>query len=162
MDYTQKRCGPRQVTGVALCLVALGLAACERQADSVQTLAGANVVRPHDAQKIAAGERIYATNCAGCHGTRGEGAPNWRQRGPDGSYPPPPLDGSGHAWHHSTAWLKDMIRHGSPPGQGRMPGWGATLSDAEIDAVIAYFQSLWSDDVYAAWYDMTQRAAGAR
>lgn len=43
-----------------------------------------------------------------------------------------------------------------------MPGWGATLSDAEIDAVIAYFQSLWSDDVYAAWYDMTQRAAGAR
>lgn len=161
MEHAKKQRRGRFVAGVMCVAALLGAAGCERQSGSVQTLAGSDIVRPHDAQKIAQGEGVYRAYCARCHGERGEGAPNWRQPDAQGFYPPPPLDGSGHAWHHSTAWLKDMIRYGSPPGQGRMPAWGATLSEAQIDAVIAYFQSLWPDEVYAAWYDMTQRASGA-
>jgi len=32
-----------------------------------------------------------------------------------------------------------------------MPGFAELLSDAEIDAVIAWFQSFWLDEIYAAW-----------
>lgn len=90
----------------------------------------------------------------------GEGAPNWRQRDADGFFPPPPLNGRGHEWHHPTAMLRAMIRDGSPPGQGKMPAWGDKLSEQEIAAVVEWFQSRWPDPVYAAWYDMQQRSLG--
>ena len=80
-----------------------------------------------------------------------------RKRKPDGKYPPPPLNGSGHAWHHSRAMLHEMIRTGSRPGEGDMPAWQGKLTGDEIDAVISWFQSLWPDQVYAEWYEMQER-----
>jgi len=85
-----------------------------------------------------------------------QGAPFWRQRNPDGTFPPPPLDSSGHAWHHSHEWLHEVIITGTEP-QGHMPVWGGKLNDQEIDDIIAWFQSLWTDEVYAAWWEMEQR-----
>jgi len=32
-----------------------------------------------------------------------------------------------------------------------MLAWGEKLSDEEMIAVIAWFQSKWSDQIYAAW-----------
>jgi len=120
----------------------------------VETMSGVSVKRTYDAQLIAMGEEVYLRHCQGCHGAKGEGAENWRQKGPDGRYPPPPLNGSGHTWHHPTAALIDVIKNGSPKGEGNMPAWGDKLSSDEIRAVIAWFQSQWPDPVYAAWYDM--------
>jgi mono/diheme cytochrome c family protein len=71
-------------------------------------------------------------------------------------FPPPPLDGTGHAWHHPVSWLKQMILDGSPAGQGKMPAWRGKLSEQEVEAVITWFQSLWPDRVYVAWYEMQQ------
>ena len=38
-----------------------------------------------------------------------------------------------------------------------MPAFQNQLSDAQIDAIIVWLQSLWSDDIYQAWYDIDQQ-----
>ncbi len=114
--------------------------------------------RAIDKSLVERGRTVYLTNCAQCHGKEGEGDTHWRHRGSDGKFPPPPLDGSGHAWHHPLADLREMILEGSRPGEGNMPGWKGKLSDDDIGAVIAWFQSLWNDDVFEAWHQIDSRA----
>jgi mono/diheme cytochrome c family protein len=105
-----------------------------------------------DPIRVARGEAVYNKHCAECHGPRGIGLPgDWRKTGPDGKYPPPPLDDSAHAWHHPTEVLRRVIRKGSPPGMGNMPAWEGKLSEREIDDVVVYIKSLWSDEIYARW-----------
>lgn len=108
---------------------------------------------------VALGERVYQANCATCHGADGEGAPNWTEPGPDGRYPPPPLNGTGHAWHHPLRMLMQVVRNGSPGGKGNMPAWKEKLSDEEILAAIAWFQSKWPQELYDNWAqrDLAQR-----
>ncbi|MEI8384379.1 MAG: cytochrome c [Nitrosomonadaceae bacterium] len=107
--------------------------------------------RKLDPEKIRNGAAIYSKNCASCHGPNGEAISNWREQGADGRYPPPPLDGSAHAWHHSTATLERMIREGSP-GVGGMPAWNGKLSDQEIGDVIVWIKTLWPDEIYDIWH----------
>ncbi|HFQ91959.1 MAG TPA: cytochrome c [Chromatiales bacterium] len=133
----------------------LGLDSAGQRA--IQTPSGTSIIRKTDQALVSQGQAVFEQHCATCHGDRAQGDPQWRKRGPDGLFPPPPLDGSGHAWHHPTRQLREMISNGSPPGQGKMPAWGDKLTSAEIDAVIAWFQSLWPDPVYAAWFDREQR-----
>lgn len=116
------------------------------------------VARRHDPIKVKRGGEIFQHYCAECHGQQGQGAFNWRQPGPDGKYPAPPLNGTGHTWHHPYAMLTYVIKNGSPGGTGNMPAWGGKLTDQDIAAVIEWFQSQWSDEVYAAWYRNDQRA----
>jgi mono/diheme cytochrome c family protein len=116
------------------------------------------VERVRDSSEIRYGAKLFQGNCATCHGDHGQGATNWRHRGPDGKFPPPPLNGTGHAWHHPLKMLKYVIKNGSPGGQGNMPAWKDRLSDKEIDAIIAWFQSQWPDQVYNAWYEINQRS----
>ena len=113
--------------------------------------------RQYDASQLAIGEKVFQANCAKCHGADAQGAAEWTKRGADGNYPPPPLNGSGHAWHHSNEVLEDVIRNGSPDGKGNMPAWQGKISDQEITAVIAWFQSKWPKEVYDAWYEIQQR-----
>jgi mono/diheme cytochrome c family protein len=103
-------------------------------------------------QHAAAGRPLYLQHCASCHGMQGEGAAQWRRRQADGSFPPPPLNGTGHAWHHPLKALHATIAN----GQGKMPGWGDRLATAEILAIIAWFQSQWPDEIYAAWDRMNR------
>lgn len=146
------------VAGFAICLLLTGCGGDGGR--SLETPAGATVKRVYDAELIEMGRTVYQRHCSGCHGRNAEGADNWQRRGPDGNWPPPPLNGSGHAWHHPTAVLTDIIRNGSPPGEGNMPAWKDKLSNDEIRAVIAWFQAQWPDPIYGAWYDVEQRAAG--
>ncbi|SCY38066.1 Cytochrome C oxidase, cbb3-type, subunit III [Nitrosospira sp. Nl5] len=104
-----------------------------------------------DPEKIKRGEAVYQANCAACHGPKGEATPGWRIPGADGRYPPPPLDDSAHAWHHSTETLERMIREGSPADGGGMPAWEGKLTNQQIDDVIVWIKSLWSDEVYEVW-----------
>lgn len=115
-----------------------------------------SVNREVDFAKVARGARLYRMNCAECHGENGQGATDWRERDADGNFPPPPLNGTGHAWHHPKKMLHYVIANGSPGGQGNMPAWGDKLNDEEIDAIIAWFQSKWPDQVYAAWQRMNR------
>lgn len=116
------------------------------------------IPRLSDPAVLAHGQRVYKTYCAGCHGAHAEGAPDWYRRGPDGRWPPPPLDGTGHAWHHTFDWLKRTIEEGTLHSGGGMPGWKNTLSDRDIETVIAWFQSLWPEEIYASWARMELEA----
>ncbi|SFD97890.1 cytochrome c [Nitrosomonas sp. Nm166] len=110
------------------------------------------VERNFDPAQIKRGEDVYVTNCVGCHGPNGAGTPDWRKPNPDGKYPPPPLDGTAHAWHHSTEVLKKTILKGTPPEIGSMPAWEGKLTEQQIDDVIVWIKSLWPDEIYAIWY----------
>ena len=104
-----------------------------------------------DLNQVAGGRQIYQANCATCHGATAQGAPNWKKPDAEGNYPAPPHDDSGHTWHHPDHQIYEIIRDGFAdplkPGSPRtMPPFGDKLSQADIDAVIAYFKSLWSTD----------------
>lgn len=114
--------------------------------------------RGHDIAQITRGAEVYRQNCAVCHGPNGEGAANWRQRDANDQFPPPPLNGDGHTWHHPLSALRHTIRNGTKAIGGTMPAWKDKLSDADIDAVITWFQSKWPERAYIAWYDIDQRA----
>lgn len=62
--------------------------------------------------------------------------------------PAPPHDASGHTWHHPDRILFEIIKQGAAAiiGGGYesdMPGFGGTLTDAEIRAIIEYIKSTW-------------------
>ena len=114
--------------------------------------------RWYDVARVESGEKVYAANCAVCHGARGEATPDWRRREPDGSFPPPPLNGTAHTWHHPFGILARQIKFGAPGGGGKMPIFQGKLTDEEIINVIAWFQSLWSDDIYTQWWEIQQRS----
>ena len=105
-----------------------------------------------DRAQIARGKQVYDNNCQQCHGVDGKGQPgDWRQRKPDGLFPPPPLDDTAHAWHHPTEVLIGALKRGSPPGVGDMPSWEGKLTEAEMNDVIVYVKSLWSAEIYQHW-----------
>lgn len=116
------------------------------------------VQRNVDRAVLARGGDLYLQYCASCHGDRAQGAPNWQKPGSDGRFPPPPLDGSAHAWHHPMTALKQTIREGTQRLGGSMPPWRGKLSDSDIEAVIAWFQSTWPDEIYRAWLDIDRRS----
>ena len=150
------------IQSFSLGLSALLLAACSTGEAPRENAAGATESgtvkataqlshRWYTFQQIDTGSGIFQQNCSVCHGSQAEGAGNWRESGPDGKYPAPPLDGSGHAWHHPLKILFQVIKHGSPGGQGNMPAWSEKLSEEDMISVIAWFQSKWPEEIYLAW-----------
>lgn len=100
--------------------------------------------------RIARGAVIYARECADCHGANLEGDPNWETKLGDGSNPPPPLDGSGHATHHSDAGLLTLLNYGVNYGkESYMPGYKGILNDDEQMAVLEYVKSFWGQDFFS-------------
>lgn len=144
---------------IPIAMLVLGLSACSEQepqghiGHGLLPVESAPVARVQDFARIANGRRLFDLHCAVCHGVQAEGAPNWRFRDESGHFPPPPLNGTAHAWHHPWEELHEIIRD----GQNNMPAWGGVLSSEEIDDTIAWFQSLWPDEVYAAWHRIEQR-----
>lgn len=105
---------------------------------------------PSDERQVALGERLYAEHCSECHGSDLRGAPNWQSRLPNGRFPSPPHDDSGHTWHHADKVLFAITKHGleppiAPPNYlSDMPAFENVLSDEEIWAVLAFIKSTWS------------------
>ncbi len=119
-----------------------------------------------DSETVRAGRQVYLTNCAVCHGPNAEGALGWR--GPDakGNLPPPPHDDSGHTWRHSDQQLKEIILNGLRDPFNKtpdltMPPFHGQLSGQDVEAVITYFKSLWSDEHRRYQLDETTKAATA-
>ncbi|MBF2054323.1 MAG: cytochrome c [Candidatus Sericytochromatia bacterium] len=81
------------------------------------------------------GKKIYAQNCAACHGKTG------KADGPTGkALKPPPRDFSKGDFKYSKndAELLAFIKK----GKGAMPAWGTSLSDTQIQDVIAFIHTL--------------------
>ncbi|MEQ2319439.1 cytochrome c [Xanthomonas euvesicatoria pv. euvesicatoria] len=110
-------------------------------------------LRPEDPQVLRLGATIYAQQCAACHGVKGEGQPNWRDRGPDGLLPAPPHDPSGHTWHHPDEQLFAITKYGlaklieQPDYRTAMPVYDKVLSDDEIVAALSWIKSQWPLEV---------------
>jgi mono/diheme cytochrome c family protein len=107
--------------------------------------------RWYSSQQVAQGEPLYQANCAGCHGIDAAATPNWREADENGHYPPPPLNGTAHAWHHPLPLLIKTIKQGGVPLGGQMPPFEMLLTDTEIHAILAWIQSHWSDEIYQRW-----------
>jgi mono/diheme cytochrome c family protein len=150
---------------VMLLSIASVLSACGRDSDVTSTEQGSapdavpepRISRIVDADSVARGAVLYKDNCAVCHGANAEGASNWHQRGADGKMSPPPLNGTGHAWHHPSRVLRYTILHGTKKLGGNMPGWKGKLGEQDVEDVIAWFQSKWPDAIYNAWLKMEQK-----
>ncbi len=98
------------------------------------------------------GKTVYEQNCMVCHGANGEGlTDDWKKPLADGSYPPPPLNGTAHTWHHPMSILIRTINKGGKDLGGQMPPFLLKLSNAEKIAVVAYIQNWWPDEIYAGW-----------
>jgi mono/diheme cytochrome c family protein len=100
-----------------------------------------------NAELVAQGKHIYATRCAGCHGSDLKGEQGWPQRRPNGVMPASPLDESGVLWQQDDEWLFTTIKLGgqataSSGYSSAMPAFGG-LTDAAIWAVISYIKSTW-------------------
>jgi mono/diheme cytochrome c family protein len=105
---------------------------------------------PAEAGQIALGRQLYVENCASCHGGNLEGQPDWKTPGPNGRLPAPPHDASGHTWHHADAQLFTITKLGTAAVVGNgyqsdMPGFGSSLTDDEIRAVLLYIKSTWPE-----------------
>ena len=119
----------------------------------VETVPG----RWYTVAQVEQGGRLYHQFCAICHAADGSATAEWRTPGPDGDYPPPPLNGTAHTWHHPLDMLDRTIANGGAEFGGVMPGFGSALDKDERLAIIAWFQSLWSDDIYARWRELDER-----
>ena len=107
--------------------------------------------RWYNKEQVIQGKQLFATSCASCHGDSAQATPNWRKRNADGSFQPPPLNGTAHTWHHPMNILQYTILKGGAPVGGKMPAFEQKLEMHEINSIIAWFQSLWPDEVYDIW-----------
>jgi thiol:disulfide interchange protein DsbC len=107
--------------------------------------------RWYSKEQVIRGEKLFRQNCAACHGQNAEATPDWKKTDADGKYPPPPLNGTAHAWHHDLDLLRRTIREGGAKLGGQMPAFEGVLSDDGVDSVIAFFQSKWPEDTYQRW-----------
>ena len=137
---------------LALLLVA-GAGYFSMRTSNRQAAAPLHSLRPDDPQVLRVGARIYAQQCAACHGAKGEGQPDWRDRGPDGLLPAPPHDASGHTWHHPDEQLLAITQQGlaqlinQPDYRTAMPIYGGVLSDDEIVAVLSWIKAQWPPEI---------------
>ena len=101
--------------------------------------------------QVSSGKQVFKKNCAPCHGKNADKTKKWKKLLPNGSYPPPPLNGTAHASHHPMKALLSTINNGGIPFGGKMPPFKNKLTEEEKLTAIAYFQSFWSKEIYEGW-----------
>ena len=104
---------------------------------------------------IFQGMELYTNNCASCHTGNLTGNPEWKTSlDDDGQRLPPPLNGTGHTWHHAPQQLFDIIRYGykktNPDYQGKMLG-NENLTDDEIWSILEYIKTMWPENIRAKY-----------
>lgn len=114
--------------------------------------------RGYDPKTLEQGKSLFQENCAGCHGMRAEGTvKDWQQKDQNGKYPPPPLNGTAHTWHHPLSGLMHTVKKGTQAIGGSMPSWENKISDDQILSIILWLTSLWPDEIFQAWLQRNQQ-----
>lgn len=109
-----------------------------------------------DSDLVRTGEVLYQANCASCHGVDLAGEDDWRASPDDnGVWKPPPMDATGHTWHHSDALLTGIILNGSSAEGSPMVGHRDRLSPADVDAILEFFKSTWGPQERAFQWTVT-------
>ena len=149
---TGHRCLPLTI------VVLLIMAGCSSTGDVTPPLALPRDLPPVpglDNAQVQTGEIVYASTCAVCHGADLAGAGDWKDLNNDGTWRPPPMDSTGHAWHHSDSLLTTIITNGSEDSASAMVGWGDELSTAEIRELLQHLKSEWGADERAFQWTVT-------
>lgn len=95
------------------------------------------------ATSVALGKTTFDNHCITCHGKAGAGlAKDWR-KSVNGKYPPPPLNGTAHTWHHPPKLLLKSINEGGAKIGGSMPAFADKLNAVEKQALLDYLYSIW-------------------
>jgi mono/diheme cytochrome c family protein len=98
----------------------------------------ANPLRP-DAENLAAGRKLFETNCATCHGTGGLGdGPAAKGLNP----PPPNIAATARMPMTTDAYLYWTVAEGGVPLRTAMPPFKDALKPEEIWQVILYLRRL--------------------
>ena len=111
----------------------------------------------NDPKDIAQGQRLFAKNCAVCHGPSGIGPQNplLKIKRKDGKRQPPALDGTTHTSHHSPGkLLRSIALGGKSYGKkyaGWMPGFAKTLTKAERENILKYLHAHWPEKTRRAY-----------
>ena len=97
------------------------------------------------------GMELYNKNCSSCHMMNLAGNPDWKTGvDEDGQRLAPPLNGTGHTWHHSPNQLYQIIRYGykkfDPNYKGKMLG-NEELSEDDVWSILEYIKSIWPEKI---------------
>ncbi|MCU7932575.1 MAG: cytochrome c [Candidatus Thiodiazotropha sp. (ex Codakia rugifera)] len=114
--------------------------------------------RWYDINQVNRGGELYRETCASCHKPDASGTPNWQELDAQGNYPPPPLNGTAHTWHHPLSVLRRTVKIGGIPLGGTMPGFSDKLNNQQIDDILAWVQSHWTDEIYTIWHERNLQA----
>ncbi|EKV32468.1 putative c-type cytochrome [Caenispirillum salinarum AK4] len=131
-------------------VLALSAAIVSWLSDTGRLLADTHVAVTPDA--VADGGRLYAENCAACHGSGVDNPPGWRPV--IGGIAPPPLTADGLPTDSTDGYLVRVIREGAAavhgdPARHRMPPFRDVLTNREIHAVVAFLKDRWPDHLQA-------------
>ncbi len=157
--------------GLLLVILLAGVALVARLAQVSPSAAGVPVVINETAvppvptlnpERVTQGATAYSQQCAACHGATLEGALDWKQSLPDGSFPPPPHDSSGHTWHHPDSLLLAIIADGGDPAfNSKMPAFRDKLTEQERRAVLEFIKSKWGKNEREFQWWMTATESGS-
>ena len=127
---------------IATIVLLLTLTGCQGAPPEPEEIADTSLL----ADTVGRGSELYVVNCQMCHGD---------QQGQGGIGAPPHNQG-GHTWHHPDAQLEDWVMNGKL-GLGQMPRFEKKLTDSEIDQILTYIKTWWSEDQREAQADVSQR-----
>jgi mono/diheme cytochrome c family protein len=137
-----------------------GVAAVAATGDPVPHFADAD-----NAKLVERGGEVYRQYCASCHGRRLQGQALWQLMDKFAGRRAPAHDATGHTWQHSDEDLFHMTKYGrfaaAPPAmKSYMPAFEASLSDADIVAVLAYIKANWPIGLRASQATLNPGLAG--
>jgi mono/diheme cytochrome c family protein len=55
--------------------------------------------------------------------------------------------------------LRRTVRVGGVSLGGTMPGFGEKLKSHQVDDILAWVQSHWSDEIYRVWHERSEQAS---
>ena len=113
---------------VAVASVAVAGTLGEDPGTNSGVLQGSDTTVADEEQRSVAGAAVFAANCSGCHGERGQGRVGPALAGNDGLA--------------DRAMVVERVSRGS----GIMPAFEGSLSSAQIEAVVDYLRSSWGND----------------
>lgn len=139
-----------------LAVVAILVAACS---NDPRVLDGPSALDP---ALVAAGRTFYEQSCATCHGVDLSGDPGWKSLDANGNMRPPPQDGTGHTWHHSDQRLIEIVLNGSGAQNSDMPAFAGVLSEADVEAILEFFKSMWGPEERLFQWERTNDEGASR
>ena len=143
------------IVSLAIVVSVLGLAACSSEQEPLPASAKfvastpASQAEIHEplAETTELGAKLYAASCLSCHGDR---------KGEGGTGLAPPHNRTGHTWHHPDAQLKERIFNGTI-GFGQMPAFKDKLTEEEVNAVLTFINTWWTEEQRADQADISKR-----